>query len=301
MEHEQQQEVFIPRWVPWLISGLALSYLAASLIVGQLFLVGRRSPLVDSLARWLPVPVAQAGNQFIWARQYLEYESFIETFLARSAESGVELDSDSSVSDQVIDILIANQTTARAAKDEGLTVTEEEIQAAYSDILVAQSDESPREVSEEELELILEELYGTDRTELNDLIRIKILEEKVRQELIEQVNFRQILVADEAQAQELIQKLNEGGSFEELAAEFSKHKESREAGGVIGFVARGEQPEEIEKAIFSNAVGLIEAPVKTDFGFHVIEVLEKKGNIQQSFDDWLAGARADFGVKVYLK
>lgn len=86
-----------------------------------------------------------------------------------------------------------------------------------------------------------------------------------------------------------------------MAAEFSKHKESREAGGGIGFVLRGEQPEEIEKAIFSADIGLIKEPVKTDFGYHVIEVLEKKGTVQQTFDDWLAQARSDFGVKIYLR
>lgn len=175
---EKQQQIFIPRWVPWLLSGLALSYLLLILIVGQLFLSSQRSSLVDSLARWLPIPVAKTGHQFIWARDYLEYESFIETFLARSAESGVEVESESPVSDQVVEILVSNLTIRRASKDAGISVSDQEVEAAYSDILVAQSEESPREVSQEELNLILEELYGSDRTELNDLIRAKILEEK---------------------------------------------------------------------------------------------------------------------------
>ncbi len=300
-QHTTAAPVAVPKALPWVIVLLIAIYLGITVGVGRAFLAGSESPKILAAASWLPIPVARVDGQLVWARQYLQYRTFIQTFIERAQQNGQPIDTATPLNDQVIQLLVSNRTVERAAKTAGIRVSNEEIDAAYSEILVAQGGGGEaREVSEEELNTILHELYGSTQGQLRELIRVRLLENKVRQEVLEQVNFRQILVTDEAKANELLGKIQGGEAFDGLAKEFSQHSESRENGGNIGFVARGDQPSaEIEAAIFASPIGLIPQPVKSDFGYHIIEVLEKKGAVQQSFEDWLATARNDYRIRVY--
>ncbi len=182
-----------------------------------------------------------------------------------------------------------------------MSVTAADIDAAYNKLLVAQSGEAPREVNEQELEQILEELYGASKERLRDLIQIRLLEDRVRNELLQQVRFRHILIQDESRAKDVLQRLKDGGNFEELAREFSEHIESRDAGGDIGFVPRGTQLAQLEAVVFTHGPGLIDELVKSDYGYHVVEILEVSGSVQQSYDEWVADAQRRYHSTVYLK
>ncbi|MGI6103423.1 MAG: peptidylprolyl isomerase [Patescibacteria group bacterium] len=291
----------IPKWVPWSIAGVALAYFLAAAVVSALLLRGNDSIQVRALARWLPVPVARVGGQLVWAREYLDYRAFIETFMARTNQSTDVITTESPLGRQVITLLVSNKVLERAAKEEGVSVTEAEVNDAYDDILVAQGGNAPREVTQEELRTILNELYGSTQAQLHGLIRIQLLEDKVRSSVIEQVRFRHILVRDEARAREVLEQLKGGGDFTALAHEFSEHLESRDNGGDMGFVSRGQQSEAMERALFTNSLGLIGESVQSEFGFHLVELLERKGTAQQTFDAWLADAKAKYHASVYLR
>ena len=299
--HEEHKKTHFPILIPWLIVFLVVGYLTAAIGVGKAFLAGSNSTNVLAAASWLPIPVARVDGELIWARQYLSYRKFVKTFIERAQQNGQAIDASTPLEEQVIQLLVSNRTIERAAKRAHLSVTSKEIDAAYNDILVAQGGGgAPKAVTNEELNTILKDLYGSSQTQLRDLIQVRLLENKVRDQLLEQVNFRQILVIDETQATELVQKIQNGEKFEDLAKQYSQHAESRDNGGNIGFVTRGQQLPAIESVIFTNPIGLVAQPVKTDFGFHVIEILAKKGTVQQSFDDWLAGEKNKYHIRVYL-
>ncbi len=92
----------------------------------------------------------------------------------------------------------------------------------------------------------------------------------------EQVKASHILVASEDQAIEILAML-EGGekTFEEAATEFSSCP-SKEKGGELGFFARGQMVKEFEETAFSLEAGNLSEPVKTEYGWHIIRVDEKK-------------------------
>lgn len=83
---------------------------------------------------------------------------------------------------------------------------------------------------------------------------------------------RHILVESETKAQELKQQIEGGESFEKLAAEHSKCP-SGAAGGDLGEFGAGDMVPEFDAVVFGDLpVGDVSEPVKTQFGYHLIQV-----------------------------
>jgi len=91
----------------------------------------------------------------------------------------------------------------------------------------------------------------------------------------EQIRASHVLVATEEEANEIIEKYNEGISFSVLAKEYSLDKISGNIGGDLGLFKRGEMVSEFEAASFEATVGEITEPIETEYGFHVILVSYK--------------------------
>ena len=91
----------------------------------------------------------------------------------------------------------------------------------------------------------------------------------------EQVKAKHILVEKEEDAKRIAQEISEGKNFEEAASAYSTCP-SKEKGGDLGYFRRGQMVAEFEKAAFEGAVGEILGPVKTQFGYHLILVEDKK-------------------------
>lgn len=79
-----------------------------------------------------------------------------------------------------------------------------------------------------------------------------------------------ILVEHEHEIKDVIQKLKEGQTFEELALEFSTCP-SGKRGGALGEFGKGMMVKTFEDAAFGLEVGAVSGPVKTQFGHHVIK------------------------------
>lgn len=95
----------------------------------------------------------------------------------------------------------------------------------------------------------------------------------------EQVRARHILVADEKTAGEVETKLKAGAKFADLAKQYSTDPSSKDKGGELGFFSKGQMVPSFEAAAFSQSIGVVGAPVKSPFGYHVIEVEEKKAPV----------------------
>lgn len=84
------------------------------------------------------------------------------------------------------------------------------------------------------------------------------------------VHARHILVDHEHEAQDILKKLSGGEKFDDLARIFSKCP-SKTQGGDLGSFTRGRMVESFETAAFSLKVGEVSKPVRTQFGYHLIE------------------------------
>jgi peptidyl-prolyl cis-trans isomerase D len=85
-------------------------------------------------------------------------------------------------------------------------------------------------------------------------------------------------------AGELAGKLAAGADFAALAREYSSDTGSATRGGDLGFAGRGFYVPEFEEALFALAPGQVSAPVKTQFGIHLIRLDEIKAGSERSFD-----------------
>lgn len=91
----------------------------------------------------------------------------------------------------------------------------------------------------------------------------------------EEIKARHILVATEEEAQAVIDALDAGGDFEELAKEHSTGPSGAE-GGDLGYFTAGTMVAEFNDAAFALQAGEISVPVKTKFGWHVIKVEDRR-------------------------
>ncbi len=78
-------------------------------------------------------------------------------------------------------------------------------------------------------------------------------------------------------ASKLLDSLKNGSSFEELAKRYSQHKESAKDGGDLGYISRGGFLPEFESVAFALQVGKISKIVETPLGYHIIKLLDRKG------------------------
>ncbi len=100
-----------------------------------------------------------------------------------------------------------------------------------------------------------------------------------------EVHARHILVKTEEEAKEIIKQLNDGADFAELANEKSEDRGGGGNGGDLGFFGPGQMVPEFEKAAFTLDVGAItQEPVKSQFGYHVIKVEDKRVQQPPAFD-----------------
>ncbi len=142
----------------------------------------------------------------------------------------------------------------------------------------------------ENFEMALLQSGFEDETALKETLKTNILIEKaVLKDITDEdvkkyyeenykpeIKARHILVADEAKAKEIKAKLDAGEDFAELAKANSTDTQSAAKGGDLGWFGAGKMVPAFEEAAYALEINAISEPVKSDFGYHIIQVTEKK-------------------------
>lgn len=239
----------------------------------------------------------------------------------------------------VLDQMIEDLLIRQGAERDGIIITEEQIDQRIEAIFgynpdpptptpegtdAGEATPAPtptvmtREQFEQQYTAYLENLKrttGMTEADYRDLIRGVLYREALEEQIAsrvptagEQVHARHILVADEATAQEVLEKLRAGDDFAELAKEYSIDTGTKENGGDLSWFGRGQMVQEFEDAAFSLPVGEYSEPVQSQFGYHIILVEERDMNHPfdettlsqlktQAFNDWLEQARQQADIQ----
>ena len=216
---------------------------------------------------------------------------------------------------QVVPQLIAFNLAKAYARENGIEVSGEEIQKEIDrtkeqvgeQAAAAGQNLTPDEAFQEALDQ-----FGFTEDEFREEVRTGLLLREVQEEVSgdagptpeeveefyeqnrqtrftrpEQRCIRHILFTQdqEEEAEEVVQELEEGGDFEELARENSQDPGSAEQGGDLGCNPEGGFVPEFDEAAFEAEEGEIVGPIETDFGFHVLEVTEIQEEEEVPFEE----------------
>ena len=120
----------------------------------------------------------------------------------------------------------------------------------------------------------------------------------------EEVKARHILVASEDDAKKIYAQIKKGGDFEKIAKEKSTDKGSGTNGGELGWFTKEKMVPEFAEAAYKLKKGEVSEPVKSEFGWHIIKVEDRRPLQVASFDDMkesLRGGLANKAVQTYVE
>lgn len=93
--------------------------------------------------------------------------------------------------------------------------------------------------------------------------------------MVTKIHAAHILVKDQKKAYELLARIKSGEGFETIAKEYSQCP-SKSKGGDLGTFGRGQMVKKFEDAAFNAKKGEVVGPVKTEFGYHLIKVIDSQ-------------------------
>lgn len=277
---------------------LLFIYLAAGIYFGrEIYFRHSDKPLVKFSTKIYPYPAAFVGGNIIWAEDYYQQLAYIKRFSEQTKQPIPEA---KTLREQIMSQLIENRLLNWEASKNGIRVTSRDINDAFQKI----ADQSGGVAN---VQKTLRDLYDMSEGEFRALVRDQVVKEKIQDELIAQVKVLHILTKDEGRANEVASKARAGEAWEQLAKAYSEDIKTRDNLGSLGWLARGnlvidnKQVPEFEEAAFKAKIGEIFGPVKSQAGFQIGKVEDKKGKIQQSYTNWLNNLKKETKIYIFIK
>jgi parvulin-like peptidyl-prolyl isomerase len=216
---------------------------------------------------------------------------------------------------QVVPQLLALNLAEAYARENSIKVSDKEVQEEVGQAkeeLAQQAEAVGRGGDPEELFQEALKQFGYTESSFREEVRRSLLVQKVQDEAVgelepaeeevedfyeenketqftvpEQRCIRHILFTEDQgdKAEEVKRELEDRGDFEELARENSQDPVSRENGGDLGCQAKGAFTPEFDDAAFGAREGEIVGPIKTEFGYHVLEVTEIRAENERPLEE----------------
>lgn len=185
--------------------------------------------------------------------------------------------------------LITTTLVDQEAKKANITVTDEDINAEIEDLKTQFGGEDALNAALAQSSMTLDDLKAQMplQVEIRKLLEPKVTvtdeditkyfnDNKATFNQEEEVQASHILVATKEEADAIVKQLKEGTDFATLAKEKSSDTGSKDKGGELGFFKKGDMVTEFSDAAFALKVGETSGAVKTDYGYHVIKVTDRK-------------------------
>lgn len=269
---------------------VALYLLIGAVLSIAVFQYHSEKKIAQNTAKFYYLPVIWVNWQPITLNNYYFYLNFINHYQQKTQQEN--LPDEGEIRREIINRLIDNRLIKSEAERQKVKISSKDIEDTYQTI-IEQAD------GEQKFKENIEDIYGLTPKQFKILIKDNLYLEK----LFMSVNAQHILIKDENIAKEVLEKVKkQEKSFEDLAKEYSEDSQSRDKGGQVGWIYRGQTVKEFEEAAFSLESNQIkEELVKSEYGYHIIKVLEKKGKISQSSDQWLDESLGKAKIWKWLK
>jgi parvulin-like peptidyl-prolyl isomerase len=247
--------------------------------------------------------VAEVDEDSITVAEFTkEFFPLVEGY--NTSSSPQEEEALKNLKEALLDQLIEKRLILHEAPKMGITVSDDELEEALAAIKRGYPEGGFEEVVPDEASLLqwkerlhqrllIEKVFNRV-SQVTSPIDEKIMRkyyEKHREKFVvaEQVRVRHIVVKDRQDAESILRKLKRGDPFDELARQYSIGPEAEE-GGDLGFFGRGEMPEEFD-VVFSLQEGEISDIVQSPYGYHIFQVVAKRGQSESGFAEVKAQIR----------
>ncbi len=271
---------------------------------------GQDSPTANPPTAVPNLPVNEAGVSLV--AKVNDVEITLPEFEQAVARQQAELEAAdvSSLQASVLDALIEQELIEQAASQQQIAVTDEEIQAEIQAMVQESGSESAWQQWLQQNRFTQEEFAEN--------LRQSILTQRLRDQVTQgvmgslpHVHARHILVATEAEANDILVRLQAGEEFGVLATTHSRDVTTRDNGGDLGWFTQEELLEPtLAQVAFSLEAGQIAGPVPTRLGFHILQTLEKEQRpvpeeqqadlAQVVFQNWLQTLFDSAAIERYL-
>jgi peptidyl-prolyl cis-trans isomerase C len=195
---------------------------------------------------------------------------------------------------QVLDVMIEQVLIEQAAAREGLTVTDDEVEAVIARDIEENGGREKFDAWLQANNWTYEEYKARQRS----MMVASQMFERVTRDVptqAEQVHARHILVASESEARDLLGQLQGGADFADLASQHSLDPSTKESGGDLGFFPQGTLVvPEVEEVAFSLSVAQISDVVQSPMGYHIVQALERVQDKPLTEESWQALKEATF-------
>lgn len=210
----------------------------------------------------------------------------------------------------VLDLLVEQKLIEQKAVQEGVTVTEADIDATI-DSLRAEIGADAFESWLAQESLSLEEMRAQLRQDMLATQMANRIAEAVPTQA-EHVHARHIVVATPEEAQLVLSQLQAGGDFASLARTYSQDISTRDLGGDLGFFPMGVlTSKEVEAAAFALQPGQLSDVIQSELGYHIVQVVERVSDREiepenlrllrdQAVRMWLDELRASADIQVFV-
>lgn len=284
----------------------AAAVVAIAAVVGTVALTRSMSGIASRFAppsgsQASPQPAAEVNGEVITRQQVEDDLGLIARQYGLTFEGPQGEQQRKEVVAVILDQLIERTLIMQEARRRGLVASDAAVDAQIKEIRARFT--SPREFNDalEQRGFTLQSLRERIRADLTTRalvsaiggdvavsdaeVRAQYEKDKAKYAEPAQVKAKHILVATEREAQFVMLLLRQGKPFADLAKQYSTDPGSKDQGGDLGWVSQGQTVPEFERAAFAAKPGELVGPVRSQFGFHIILVEDKKAAHRKTFDE----------------
>jgi hypothetical protein len=236
------------------------------------------SSVVRAAANVVPYPVESVNGHLVSYNDYLfelnTYKNYLVSQGGQNGQPAVNFNTASGkaqlkqIKQQVLSQLKTNAVVTQLAADKKVKVSNKEINDEVSKL-------SKQAGGDAKLKQVLQQVYGWNLGDLKRKLRFQLLQQKLQTAV---TSDPKALAQAKAKAQDVLNQVKAGGDFATLAKKYSMDSGTASNGGDLGFF---DSTSGLDQTFYNAAAALqpgqVSDLVKTQFGFHIIKVVEKDG------------------------
>jgi foldase protein PrsA len=261
---------------------------------------------VRIFASVVPYPVSSVNGNVVWNttsyKDYLFELASVEKFYKSQGQDLTSADGKKKFAQLKQDLIKQqedNILVEQSAKKYKIVVTKKDVDTEFNELVKNAG-------GIEKVKTTLDKLYGWTVDDFREKVRQSIVQKKLGEKIASDPALNG---GAEKQAEDILKQVREGGDFAELAKKYSQDG-SASNGGDLGFFGKGQMVPEFEQAAFALEKDAVSGIVKTQYGFHIIKVTDKKDDQVKAshilikgtdVETWLKAQRTKAKIRQYFR